>query len=256
MESVFYTKKIKELQKRNAEIKAEAEAQLLNPEKIQSTFSYNQIINDYCSFAIKKDTQIQALNQKLETVNIKIETTKTQIESTQKRKSYLIEIMEENGWELNSPPPFYKVAERKNFAAWKAEYLNINNIDLTKLESLQTAQEESERLSDSVKTAEQEILKKARKEIENKPQMLEFTAKNRKEEAPTQETAQEKISRLEKEYQISKTRLDCENERLKRAEIRGEIRELCKQNGLKPPEFVQGKKKHLKSLKRKEKLWK
>ncbi len=189
-----------------------------------------------------KNVQLQALNQKLETVSIKIETIKTQIHNTEERKSYLLKIGEENGWELNSPPPWFKIAERKIYAAWKAEYSSINK-NLTELESLQAAgEEESEKLFDSIKTVQQEILKRARKEIENKPQMLEFAAKSRKE-TPTQETAQEKISRLEKAYRESKARPDTENERLKRAEIRGEIRELCKKDGIKPPEFVQGKKK-------------
>ncbi len=56
MESVFFTKKIKESQKCNAEIKARAEAQLLNPDKILSIHNYNQFVKDYCALAIKKCT--------------------------------------------------------------------------------------------------------------------------------------------------------------------------------------------------------
>jgi hypothetical protein len=53
-----------------------------------------------------------------------------------------------------------------------------------------------------------------------------------------QRWARQQIDRLQRDYNISKSRPDTESERMKRAEIRGEARELCKTYSIEKPDML------------------
>ena len=163
---------------RDGEAKAEARIMVTAPPT--SKAEYDQIIDEFCKLQVSKDMMLQQLNNKTKALELAWQQTNNLVSTLQNRKSELLTAGEAQGWKPDTPPPqIWKPLQRSAHAVWMNEFNNIH-MRLSKCKPLEIQQKYAiEQASQSAKARQIEAWSTARREIESKPQMLEFAKQNK-----------------------------------------------------------------------------
>ncbi|SJZ62379.1 Relaxase/Mobilisation nuclease domain-containing protein [Trichlorobacter thiogenes] len=176
------TKEIERLKRRNADLRAKAEAQITAPQAPTTRQQYDQIIVDFCKLQISKDTTLQQLNANQKAYELALQQTGTKLTALQNRRAEVLKLGKEQGWEPHTPPPpIWQPLTRNKHATWKND-LNHASSELVKLQNFEIHQKRYlEQIQQASKARQIEVWSNARREVEPRPQMIKFIHENKTE---------------------------------------------------------------------------
>lgn len=176
----IFNKEIEQLKRRNAELRAKAEARIMAPAAPTTKAEYDQIITDFCKLQVSKDTKLQHVNTNQKVSELALQQTSSKVLTLRNRKAELLALGKKQGWGPNTPPPpIWQPLQRKAHVVWVSEFNNIS-IELSKLQTLEIQQKEAvEQAKAEARKRTQEVWSQARREVECRPQTTDFIKQNK-----------------------------------------------------------------------------
>lgn len=176
----IFSKEIEQLKRRNAELRAKEEARIMAPATPENRKEYDQIIGDFCKLQVSKDMKLQHFITNYKAFELALQQTNGKLAHAENRKAELLGVGQDQGWGPNTPPPpIWQPLQRKAHAAWIKEFNNVSD-QLRKFQTLEIQQKQAVELAQQAAKAQQiEAWSAARREVESRPQMIDFIKQNK-----------------------------------------------------------------------------
>lgn len=177
---LIFNKEIERLKRRNAELRAKAEARIMAPAAPTTKAEYDLLVTDFCKLQVSKDKALQQLSANQKACELVLHQATVRLASLQNRKSELLATGKKQGWGPNTPPPpIWQPLQRKAHVVWVSEFNNIS-IELSKLQTLEIQQKQAvEQVKAEARERTQEVWSQSRREVEARPQMTDFIKQNK-----------------------------------------------------------------------------
>lgn len=183
----FLSKEIEKLKRRNTELRAKAEARITALQPPKTRQEYDLLVTDFCKLAASKDTILQQLNANQKNLELALQQAASKLATLQNRRAEILNFGKEQGWGPNTPPPpIWQPIARKQHAAWFQDFNNLSE-QLNKLKALEIQQKQAvEQAKTAARARTQDVWSQARREVEGRPQMVDFIKRSKLTKTPKQ----------------------------------------------------------------------
>lgn len=177
---LIFNKEIERLKRRNAELRAKAEARIITLQIPTTKAEYDQLVTDFCRLQVSKDKALQQLSANQKACELVLHQTTIRLASLQSHRAELLSTGKKQGWGPNTPPPpIWQVSSRKQYVSFVSDLNNISE-QLTKIQALEIQQKRAtEQAQQAAKARSIEVWSAARREVEARPQMTDFIKQNK-----------------------------------------------------------------------------